>query len=89
MPAWPHLGPVVQPQQWTCYAYCLMNNPYHLLTETRAGNLVRGVQHLNGIYTQAFNRRHDRVRTVKDADRIVALDQGWIVEDGTHNALQP
>lgn len=52
-------------------------------------NLVRGMQHLNGIYTQAFNRRHDRVRTVKDADRIVVLDQGWTVEDGTHNALRP
>jgi hypothetical protein len=66
-----------------------MNNHYPLLIETRAGNLVRGMRHLNGIYAQAFNRRHDRVRTVKDADRIVVLDQGWIVEDGTHNELRP
>jgi len=55
------LGKETEQQRWTCYAYCLMNNHYHLLIETPEANLVRGMQRLNGVYTQAFNRRHRRV----------------------------
>jgi len=46
---------------WLCHAYCLMGNHYHLLIETPEGNLSRGMRQLNGVYTQLFNRRHDRV----------------------------
>ncbi len=45
---------------WICHAYCLMTNHYHLLLETPEANLSRGMRHLNGVYTQAFNRRHAR-----------------------------
>ncbi len=45
---------------WRCHAYCLMNNHYHLVVETPEGDLSRGMRHLNGVYTQAFNRRHRR-----------------------------
>ena len=43
---------------WICHAYCLMNNHYHLLVETVDPTLSRGMRHLNGVYTQRFNRRH-------------------------------
>src|SRR4030095_14827248 len=46
---------------WICHAYCLMNNHYHLVIETLDGNLSKGMRQLNGVYTQAFNRRHHRV----------------------------
>ena len=46
---------------WICHAYCLMNNHYHLVIETPDGNLSKGMRQLNGVYTQAFNRRHKRV----------------------------
>jgi len=46
---------------WLLYAYCLMGNHYHLLAETPAPNLSRGMRNLNGLYTQRFNRRHVRV----------------------------
>ena len=46
---------------WRCYAYCLMDNHYHLMIETPEPNLVAGMRRLNGVYTQAFNRRHGRV----------------------------
>lgn len=46
---------------WLCYAYCLMDNHYHLLVETPLGNLSKGMQLLNGIYTQKFNKIHKRV----------------------------
>jgi hypothetical protein len=39
----------------------LMGNHYHLIVETPTPTLSRGMRHLNGVYTQAFNRRHQRV----------------------------
>ena len=46
---------------WNCHAYCLMNNHYHIVVETVEGNLSKGMRHLNGVYTQWFNRHHGRV----------------------------
>lgn len=55
------LAKEISQQGWRCYAYCLMGNHYHLLIETLEPNLVAGMRRFNGIYTQAFNRRHGRV----------------------------
>ncbi|NOY71957.1 MAG: transposase, partial [Gammaproteobacteria bacterium] len=46
---------------WVIHAYCLMGNHYHLLVETPEGNLSKGMRHLNGVYTQRFNKNHARV----------------------------
>ena len=45
-------GAVCERCNWMCHAYCLMGNHYHLLIETRAGNLSQGMRQLNGVYTQ-------------------------------------
>jgi putative transposase len=42
-------------------AYCLMGNHYHLVLHTRRANLSRTMRHINGVYTQQFNRRHGLV----------------------------
>ena len=42
-------------------AYCLMSNHYHFVLHTRQANLSLLMRHINGVYTQAFNRRHDKV----------------------------
>ena len=55
------LAQVIERFHWLCHAYCLMNNHYHLVIETPDGNLSKGMRQLNGVYTQAFNRRHHRV----------------------------
>ena len=39
-------------------AYCLMPNHYHILLQTPDGNIARSMRHINGVYTQRFNRRH-------------------------------
>ena len=39
-------------------AYCLMPNHYHMLLQTPEGNLSRCMRHINGVYTQRFNRSH-------------------------------
>jgi REP element-mobilizing transposase RayT len=54
------LSDAVRRFDWICHAYCLMTNHYHLLIETPEANLSRGMRHLNGVYTQAFNRQHAR-----------------------------
>ncbi len=38
------------------HAYCLMQNHYHLLIKTPLANLSRGMGHINGHYTQRYNR---------------------------------
>lgn len=38
------------------HAYCLMDNHYHLLVKTPFSNLSRAMRHINGVYTQYFNR---------------------------------
>lgn len=39
-------------------AYCLMTNHYHLLVQTPEANLSRCMRHINGLYTQYYNRRY-------------------------------
>ena len=45
-------------QRFNCivHAYCLMGNHYHLLIETPNANLGRIMRHINGVYTQRYNR---------------------------------
>lgn len=40
------------------HAYCLMGNHYHILICTPLGNISRAMRHLNGVYTQRYNKRH-------------------------------
>ena len=65
------------------HAYCLMGNPYHLLVRTPLGNISRAMRHLNGIYTQRFNKQQktdgplfrvgENNRLKKDIDNIRRL----------------
>jgi len=73
------LGDAIQRCHWVCHAYCLMPNHYHLLVETPEVNLSRGMRQVNGVYTQRFNRTHDRVGHVLQG-RFGAV----LVERDTH-----
>ena len=42
-------------------AYCLMGNHYHFVLHSAAANLSQLMRHINGVYSQAFNRRHSKV----------------------------
>lgn len=76
---------------WKCYAYCLMNNHYHLLIETPEGNLVSGMRRLNGVYTQAFNRRHHRAGHLFQGryKSIVVDRENYLLELCRYVALNP
>lgn len=54
------LGRTVGLFRWKLHAFVLMRNHYHLLVETPEPTLSRGMRQLNGLHTQAFNRRHGR-----------------------------
>jgi len=40
-------------------AYCMMTNHYHLLIQTPEANLSRCMRHINGVYTQYYNRKYN------------------------------
>jgi REP element-mobilizing transposase RayT len=54
------LDRVVRRSEICCLAYCLMPNHYHLVVETRDGQLSRAMQALNGRYANRFNHRYER-----------------------------
>lgn len=56
-----NLARICERFEWRVWSWCLMGNHYHLLAETLRPTLSRGMREVNGVYTQAFNRRHGRV----------------------------
>lgn len=74
-------GSVCERFNWSCHSYCLMDNHYHILVETIEGNLSKGMRQLNGVYTQQFNRRHERVGHVYQGRYkaiLVDKDSYWL-----------
>ena len=45
---------------WELHAVCLMTTHYHLVLRATVAYLSAGMQWLNGLYAQRFNRRHER-----------------------------
>jgi putative transposase len=76
---------------WICHAYCLMNNHYHLIIETPDGNLSHGMRQLNGVYTQYFNRRHNRVGHIFQGryKAILIEKEGYLLEVSRYVVLNP
>lgn len=76
---------------WISHAYCLMNNHYHLVIETPDGNLSKGMRQLNGVYTQAYNRRHKRVGHVLQGryKAVVIQKESHLLEVCRYVVLNP
>lgn len=85
------LGTVVERFGWLCHAYCLMSNHYHLLIETPQPNLSRGMKHLNGVYTQWFNRKHARAgHLVQGRFKAILVEkESYLLELARYIALNP
>jgi len=76
---------------WLCHAYCLMTNHYHLLIETVDPTLSRGMRQLNGVYTQAFNRRHEQVGHLFQGryKAILVEKEAYLLELSRYIVLNP
>ena len=85
------LGQVCGRQQWRVWAWCLMDNHYHLLIETLSPTLSRGMREVNGVYTQAFNRRHGRVgHVLQGRYKAVLVDRdAYLLEVSRYVVLNP
>jgi REP element-mobilizing transposase RayT len=77
--------------QWRLWAYCLMDNHYHLLVETLQPTLSRGMREVNGVYTQAFNRRHQRVgHVLQGRYKAILVDKhSYLLELSRYVVLNP
>jgi putative transposase len=65
-----------------CYTFCLMGNHYHLVLETPRGNLSLAMRYVNGVYTQAVNRRHQRTGHVFEGRfRSLVVDSDAYLRD--------
>ena len=84
-------GRVCEQFNWSCHAYCLMTNHYHVVIETGDGNLSKGMRHMNGVYTQAFNRQHRRVGHVFQGryKAFIVDKERYLLELGRYIHLNP
>ena len=85
------LQSVTERSHWVIHAYCLMGNHYHLLIATPDGNLSQGMRQLNGVYTQRFNRRHQRVGHVYQGryKAILVQKDAYLLELARYIVLNP
>jgi REP-associated tyrosine transposase len=81
---------------WTCHAYCLMTNHYHLVVGTGLEALSRGMARLNSIYARRFNDRHRRhghlfagrfVSFVVESDEHLAAACRYVVDNPVRAGL--
>ncbi|PLW80950.1 addiction module toxin RelE [Kineobactrum sediminis] len=85
------LGEVIERHNWVCHAYCLMTNHYHLVVATPDANLSRGMRQLNGMFTQASNRRHERTGHVfQGRFKSILVDKNsYLLELARYVVLNP
>ena len=85
------LAQVCERFNWVCHAYCQMGNHYHLLIETPDANLSKGMRQLNGVYTQRFNRSHQRVGHVFQGrfKAILVEKDSYLLELARYVVLNP
>lgn len=64
------------------HAYCLMSNHYHLLLQTPQANLGRIMRHINGVYTQRYNRlKHTDGPLFRGRYKAILVDEdGYLLQ---------
>lgn len=73
------------------HSYCLMSNHFHLMIETIEANLSQVMRHLNGEYSQHFNRRHRTVGHLFQGryKAILVQKESYLLELSRYIVLNP
>ena len=68
-----------------------MGNHWHFLVDTPDSNLSKGMRQLNGVYTQRFNRTHNRVGDVYQGryKAILVQEDAYLLELSRYVVLNP
>jgi putative transposase len=85
------LGETCERFDFVVHAYCQMGNHYHLVVQTRLGQLARGMRYLNGNYSQYFNRQHGLVGHVFQGryHAILCQADAYLMELTRYTVLNP
>jgi putative transposase len=85
------LGQTCDRYNFLVHSFCQMGNHYHLLVETVEANLAQGMRHLNGVYTQYFNRRHHLVGHLFQGryNAIVVEKEDYLLAVARYTVLNP
>jgi len=85
------LGQSCDRYNFLIHSFCQMGNHYHLLVETPEPNLAQGMRHLNGTYTQYFNRRHHLVGHLFQGryNAIVVEKEDYLLAVARYTVLNP
>jgi len=85
------LGEACERFDFVVHAFCQMGNHYHLVVQTRQGQLSRGMRYLNGNYSQYFNRQHGLVGHVFQGRYSAILCQAdeYLMELTRYTVLNP
>lgn len=83
---------IILEYDWSCYAYCLMENHYHLLIYTPENNISEGMHRLNLIYTQRYKNInfHHTGHLFQDRFKgIIIIKDSHLLELCRYIALNP
>ena len=82
---------VIKTYGWRCFAFCLMDNHYHILIQTPNGDLSSGMRDLNGIYTQLYNQKHQTTGHILEGRyKAFVIEQGdYFLEVLRYTVLNP
>ncbi len=85
------LGLVCKRHNFLIHGFCQMTNHFHLLIETREGNLSQGMRQLNGVYTQHYNYRHRLVGHLFQGryKAILVQKESYLLELARYIVLNP
>jgi REP-associated tyrosine transposase len=82
---------IVQRFEWQLFAFCLLDNHFHLFFQTPDCSLSSGMHQLNGQYAGYFNRRHGRHGPLLQGrfKAIVVEDESYWLELSRYVHLNP
>lgn len=77
--------------QCVVHSYCQMGNHFHLMIETKSANLSQAMRHLNGLYSEYFNQRHNIVGHMFQGryKAILVQRESYLLELSRYIVLNP